>query len=124
VKLIWDSHTTDTFVKECVKQKKYVQRDDIPLKAWKAIKTGHKAEWEVYRAKFHNMNSYFANSMLTTGGVTISGVEWPYYRQFLDIHDIPLDFAPNCKDGETPAPDVILTPTKKSKSKIVTYYLS
>lgn len=114
--LIWEEEFTKAFVEECKILKAETQKDEIPNKVWKdiaAIMTAKHSKtmaWEVYRAKFHQMNNYFGNSMLPAGG-WMGEMKWPYYDLFCDIHDVPIDFVPH----EDAVPDVVLTPSKKSK---------
>jgi len=119
IKLIWDANVTDTFVKACVSKKADTQKEDIPLRVWKELKNhmkekGHDESWECYRAKFKQMNEFFANSLLRKGGM-IHGVMWPYYHDFCTIHDVPFDFVPCEESVETVA---VLTPSKKSKTRM------
>jgi len=113
--LVWDVDSTAAFVKECVAGKGQVQKDDIPVKVWKEIhaamkEKGHIFPWETCRAKFYQMNNYFANKMLCAGGV-LGDIKWPHYEQFCEINDVPIDFEP----AHDAARDIDLTPTKKRK---------
>ncbi|KAK3917945.1 Phosphoenolpyruvate carboxylase 1 [Frankliniella fusca] len=47
--------------------------------------------WQLCRSKFLYMNSFFADKLLPVSGIH-SGVKWPYYDSFLEIHDLPLDY--------------------------------
>lgn len=120
VKLIWPDAVTDKFVEECSKaaRKPVMQKDNIPVSVWKEIKTsltdvGFKDGWEVVRAKYLQMNDYFGNTLINTGGM-IGEFMWPYYKHFCDIHDVPADFTP-FDDQELDRAALLLTPSKRSE---------
>ncbi|KAJ1520371.1 hypothetical protein ONE63_003506 [Megalurothrips usitatus] len=93
----WPEKAVRLFVKECVNRKGYVQVSNVPNKVWKEMQVcllaeGFSLKWEQCREKFFNMNKLFEGRLLQCNGV-MSGVVWPYYEDFLNIHDVPEDFS-------------------------------
>lgn len=94
--LNWNTEMTDAFLSECALQKKDVQKDNIPINAWKLISAGMEENrkitvgWNHCRDKFTQMNEFF-RSMLPSEGF-IAGKKWPFYERFCGLFDIPTEY--------------------------------
>jgi hypothetical protein len=93
----WPANVTHFFLELCLERKEYTQLDTVPLRVWKDISEvmlneGHSGcDWQSCRDKFNSLNAFFLEPLLALRGV-MSGVKWPHFDIFLNIHDIPLDY--------------------------------
>ena len=117
---MWPPNVTQMFIEECIKRKRGVQKDSIPLKVWKDVgavlsSARHSnCNWQVCRDKFDGLNSFFSKTLLPLNGV-IGDIKWPHYDSFCQLHDIPLDYDLQndvvVEDGQEMS--ISNTPTKK-----------
>lgn len=112
--MVWDRDVTEKFMDACVSRKDELRKENIHLNVWKNISEdllgqGIEKGWQVLRAKYENMESYFRKLLLNDG--LMNSIPWPHYSKFCEIYDIDDDFELLGEDDEG-QPD---TPRKTSK---------
>ncbi|KAK3918586.1 Zinc finger and SCAN domain-containing protein 29 [Frankliniella fusca] len=88
-----DPEDTAAFVAKCLARKADLQKERINVQVWKDIsdELGDKFDWHLCRAKFMQMDESFKNTFLPLEG-KMGSTEWPYYKSFCDIYDIPENY--------------------------------
>lgn len=91
--LLWPTDVLQLFLQECVKRKAEVSLSHPPLSTWKDIsaelgRQGHNQyNWEICRAKFETMLSFYRKTLIPAGGI-VCGVKSRFYDDFCKIFDV------------------------------------